>query len=120
MRRHIIGLIGLAGLIYAAAVYLTQGYDEGLNNFYPSMSLRLGIAMSAIWLGFPDLDRLFAKYPPWLFVVALVLVGVIVTRPKFFPIAIGLVVIAIALQLVTRFFYMPKKQQHSKNKRSGN
>ena len=116
MRRHIIGVIGLAGLIYAATIYLTQGYEEGLNHFFPALSLRLGIVMSALWLGMPDLDRFFAKYPPWIFVVALVLICAVVVRPKFFPVVISLVVLAVALKFVARFFYMPTKEERSKKR----
>jgi hypothetical protein len=104
MRRHILGAIGLAGLVYGLVVFFLYGYDGGLNQVFPALCLRLGIVMMTIWLGLPEINRFFAKYPPWIFILAIVLVTVVVIRPKLLPFLIVLVVIGGAIHFAARLF----------------
>ncbi len=75
MRRHLLGLIALGSLAWAAIIYccppLAPYQAAG------SMGLRLGLVFGAVWLAWPDLHRL----PRWAwYVLPIGLVALIYLR----------------------------------------
>ena len=110
MQRHLIGIIGLAGIGYALFVFFRLGYDDGLNQIFPSLCMRLGIVMIAIWLGMPDINRLLKKYPLWLIILAVVAVIGLIVSPKIFPILFGIFVIGCAYHFLSGFFRSKRKK----------
>lgn len=92
-RRHTIGLIALAML--AAAGVFRWGFGSDFSGLYGICS-KVGIALAAVWLAYPQVMFLSAYCSPKL-LLALALGGmVVIARPKAFPI-VALLIGAVAV-----------------------
>ncbi len=94
VRRHTIGVIALAMLVAAAVLLLFC--DGNLTDMYGSICLRVGMALGAAWLAFPQIVLLSAYCSPRMLFTFLLGGIVLIARPKAFPIVallIGAVVI---------------------------
>jgi len=94
VRRHTIGVIALAMLVAAAVLLLFC--DGNLADMYGSICLRVGMALGATWLAFPQILLLSAYCSPRMLFTCLLGGIILIARPKAFPIVallIGAVVI---------------------------
>ncbi len=78
-RRLILGLISIALLATGAILYFIQPASQGLDVF-GAACVRVGVAMSALWLAYPDLQRI----PVWMSGALLVVVAIVAVNPKLF------------------------------------
>ena len=91
MRRHAIGIIAVVLLLGAAALWiwpLEASWYEPLK----AACSRLGPFMAVLWLAYDEVKRL----PPWLLATVPGLVLVLAVRPRWFLIALP-IVIALAI-----------------------
>ncbi|MGO8690122.1 MAG: hypothetical protein ACLQLG_10845 [Thermoguttaceae bacterium] len=90
MRRHILGILAMAFLLGAAALW--RWSPGGNYLMLEGMAWRVGALLTAWWLAYPDLDRL----PGWLLVVLPAAVLLVLYRPKFLWLIIpALIVLAL-------------------------
>lgn len=91
MRRNMIGIIAIVLLWAAAALWIwpleTSWYEP-----LKAACSRLGPFMAALWLAYNEVKRL----PPWLLATIPALVLVLAVRPRWFLIALP-IVIALAI-----------------------
>lgn len=91
MRRHAVGIIALVLLTSAFALWLWQ--SDGDYDMLLGALVRVGMVMGALWLAWPDVQRL----PAWTFAAVPILLLVIAVKPKWFlfllPILIALAVL---------------------------
>ncbi len=71
-----IGLIALSGLFFL----LSRVSDAGWGLHAPLL-MRFGLILGVFWLAIPNLDRIFANTPAWLWMSSIVGVGLVVIRP---------------------------------------
>jgi hypothetical protein len=107
LRRHLLGASGLACL--ATGIFLLiWPPDSASAEFMQGSFIKSGLALLAAWLAFPQLDRV----PGWMFVVMLLLILVIATRPQ-----IALVLVRVAVFFLPIFFVIwllrPKARRRS-------
>jgi hypothetical protein len=86
MRRHILGILAMAFLLGAAALW--QWSPAG-HEVLAGMAWRVGVVLAASWLAAPDLDRL----PGWLLLVLLGAVLLVLFRPKLLLLLIPALII---------------------------
>jgi len=91
MRRHAIGIIAL-GLLAAAAALAIWPHEWADNVALLGALVRVGVVMVVLWLAYPDLQRL----PGWIPAVVVVLLVILAFRPRWFLIALP-IVIALAI-----------------------
>ncbi len=90
MRRHILGIIAMAFLLGAAALWLWSPGEKFA--LLQGAAWRVGIFLAVWWLAYPDVDRL----PGWLLLALPPLLAVIVFRPKLMLLVIpALIVLAV-------------------------
>jgi hypothetical protein len=78
MRRHVIGILALAMLVTAVALWV-QGTQEGLAYQVEVNSLRMGSLLAVLWLAYADLYRI----PPWLWATFLPMLVIVVLKPRW-------------------------------------
>ncbi len=95
-RRHTIGLLAL-GLLLAGVVFWI-GFERSASvDSARAFCIRVGALLSALWLALPQLAAIFVKYPPWLIVTSLLLLGLVIVQPKALGYAIPVVGVLLAL-----------------------
>ncbi len=103
-RRMIVGILSVGLLIAAVLLFFSYGPELGWNNVFVGVCLRLGLVLGAIWLAWPQVAKL-ANVLPRVFLIGgglILAAGVIYSR--LLPIAVAIIVVAIVLQLVMRYF----------------
>ena len=87
MQRHVLGMISIVMLSLGASLYVWQPF-ESLQGIH-GMCVKVGVVLLALWLAFPQINRL----PAWLFQAILVSVVVVARWPRMIflvvPIAIA-------------------------------
>ncbi len=114
-RRHTIGGIALAMLVAAAVLLLLC--DGNLADMYGSICLRVGMALGAGWLAYPQILALTRFCTPKLLLAFAVGAIVLIARPKAFPIValmIGAVVILEIAGWLLKPFRPPDKSPPGK------
>ncbi len=106
----IAGVLIVSGFCILAATGIS-GNDSRV--MYASICLRAGFTLGAIWLAFPQVLELLAKFPPWLIGLVVLAVGVLVVRPRMivviWPLLLGIAVI----QFVGWLFKPPKPKSRA-------
>lgn len=111
IRRHIMGLFGIAFLAGGLGLLLLTGTSD---NQFAGFCIRVGLMLGAIWLALPQVVGLTKRFPPWLMATIAISGLVIAARPRMI-LYLGPVVAAIAfLQFVGWLF---KPLPHPKPKR---
>lgn len=90
-----IGIAAIALLAISAALFLFSDADA-LDSGWQQLTaacLRVGLTMGALWLAWPQLERL----PSWLIVGVFTGLVLLALRPKLFPVAL---VIAIGVSIL--------------------
>ena len=77
MRRHAVGVIALLMLGFGIGLWIWPPSGGGAA-FAHGMCLKVGLVLGAVWLAWPQLERL----PPWLFGAVFVLIMAITIRPR--------------------------------------
>lgn len=95
MRRTLIAACAVLLLAIAAALGIWQQFETLRGGWQPlaAACLRVGLLMGALWLAWPQLNRL----PSWLLGALCALLIVLALRPRFFVLAI---VIALAVAIM--------------------
>lgn len=96
-RRHTIGVIALTML--AAAAVLLLMFDGNVTDMYGSICLRVGMALGAGWLAYPQIQTLAAFCSPKLLLVLALGGIVLIARPKAFPIVALMIGAVIVLEV---------------------
>ena len=112
MRRHILGVLGIAALIGYVVQLLMYGYSDSQQMFMAGLLLRVGLMLSVLWLCMPNLNDFFKKYPPWTFGLALLLAMALAANRSLFSIAIGFVVFFVIIQIASTFLGAKKNSQN--------
>jgi hypothetical protein len=90
MRRHILGILAMAFLLAAAALWFSA--PGGQYPLLEGMAWRVGALLAVWWLAYPDLDRL----PGWLLLALPAMVLLVLYRPKVILLLIpALIVLAL-------------------------
>ena len=117
IRRHIMGLFGLAFLVGGLVLLLVKGTGDSQWSMFASICIRVGMMLGAIWLAFPQVVGLAKRFPPWLMATVAISGLVVAARPRMI-LYLGPVVAAIAfLQFVGWLF---KPLPNPKAKREAN
>ncbi len=82
IRRHIMGLLGIASLVGGVGLLLVKGASDSQWSMYASIGIRVGLMLSAIWLAFPQVVGLAKRFPPWLMASVGIMALVIAASPK--------------------------------------
>ena len=91
MRHHAIGIIALVLLLGAAAIWIWP-LEWSMQDALLGALVRVGAVMGALWLAYDDVKRL----PPWIVAVVPLLLLTLAVKPKWFLIALP-IVIALAI-----------------------
>jgi len=91
VRRHAIGIIAVILLLAAVALWIWPLKTNWYQPFWAACC-RLGPCMAVLWLAYPEVKRL----PPWLLGAFPVLVIILAAKPRWFLIALP-IVIALAI-----------------------
>lgn len=68
MRRHLLGLFA-AGLLIAGFIGLTFGFStHSIAGMSAGVGIRAGLILGALWLAYPQLAKMFAGIPMWMFI----------------------------------------------------
>jgi hypothetical protein len=100
--RHSIGIVGAALLAIAVSILIWKGLDEAAN-IWVGMSMRLGVVLIATWMAWPSLAPTLARVPWFLWGGGLVVLAIIVIRPRLLPVAAALVAVVIAVHFGLRW-----------------
>jgi hypothetical protein len=92
MHRPTVGILALALLAGAAAIYLGLPGDE----WYAAMAgmFRMGLVLAALWLAEPQLRRL----PGWAIFGVVAVMVVLALRPRLFLLAVIVLIVAAILR----------------------
>ena len=93
MRRHMIGIIAIVLLLAAAALWIWP-LDASWYEPLKAACSRLGPFMAVLWLAYNEVRRL----PPWLLATVPALVLVLAVRPRWFFIALPIVIALVILR----------------------
>ena len=115
MRRHLLGLASLLLLAVGVYFWLFVPPGEHENQFLHGGCVKAGSLLAAVWLAYPQLERM----PEWIFAAILVVSLIIAVRPRA---AILLVQIFLfSLPLWPLFWvFKPAKGKSSKTKAGKN
>jgi hypothetical protein len=109
MRRHLLGILGLALVVGGIAGSLAGGGSFNDIGLVPSSCIRVGCVLGALWLAFPQLLEIGSRVPPWL--IGAVLVGglAVAIRPRSIAVVAPLVAALIGLQFLGRLLRPPER-----------
>lgn len=97
LQRNLFGLCGLALVVFGAIGSMTQA-----DSSFPSICLRAGLVILAIWLALPQLSGRNASVSGLFVAGIIVLIVVFSSRPRALFFALALAVAAFVLQTVGR------------------
>jgi hypothetical protein len=111
------GLLGIAFLLSGLVLLVVKGVNDSQWSMYASMSVRVGLMLSAIWLAFPQVVDVAKRFPPWL-LATIVLSGLVVAAsPKRALYLVPVVAAIVFLQFVGWLFKPlpnPKSKRRAK------
>jgi len=119
MRRQLLGLFGLLLILSGGVILWNVGYNDSQWSMIANICLRAGLILAFIWLAFPQLIELFAKFPPWLIVGGVGSLFVLARYPKAIVIIVPLFAILGLLHFSGWLFSplpVPKKSDDDKEK----
>jgi hypothetical protein len=108
IRRHAIGVVAFVLLV--ASVTLLVRYDENVGQVAGTICLRVGLTLGALWLAFPQLLAIAAKYPPRLLAAVVIGCLVAIVYPRSFPVVLILVAVVGAIEAAGRFLRPPPRK----------
>jgi predicted ferric reductase len=92
MRRQFIGILALLFLMLGVVLTLWPPEQTGYQQFQAA-SWRVGALLAVLWLAYREVTRL----PVWLLGTIPALVAVLAVRPKWFLIALPIVIVLVIL-----------------------
>ena len=110
IRRHILGLLGIAFLLSGLGLLLVKGASDNQWSMFASICVRVGLLLAAIWLAFPQVVGLAKRFPPWLMAAVAISGLVIAARPRMIFYA-GPVIAAIAFLQFVGWLFKPLPQR---------
>ena len=93
MRRHALGLIGLAFLVACLALFIGSESIVGRRAMMASISMRMGIVLCLTWLAYPQLQSLGQQMPKWAWALTIGALLLFVVSTKLFPISLMMLAI---------------------------
>ncbi|WP_145053362.1 hypothetical protein [Lignipirellula cremea] len=106
MRRHLIGIIGLAFCLAAAVIWQVYTIPAD-GQMVVNSCLRIGLVMCAIWLAFPQAVEVLSKYPPWVVISSVLSVVVVAANPKLIIVMLPLLMLVGVKMFITWVFTPP-------------
>jgi hypothetical protein len=89
MRRHLIGILSIALLAFAAILWLFQPTIDGMMLQLEAACWRIGACLAVLWLAYPDLLNI----PRWFWLTMPVLLIIIAKWPRIFLLLIPLLIL---------------------------
>ena len=105
--RTIFGAAGVICLVLAFVYIAVRGWEE-VQNPYIAALIRCGLVLIALWLAMPDL-RSVSRHMPYMMIVAMIiLLAVIIARPKLLPMMAIIVFAILVINVTFRTFRQNK------------
>jgi hypothetical protein len=120
IRRHILGAVALLLLISAVVLLVGSerfGFEKNVGQMAGTICLRVGLTLGALWLAFPQILAIKAKYPPRLLLAVLGGSLVVLAYPKSFPIVLVLVAVIGAVESLGWFLKPPPGKKAKRRSR---
>ena len=89
--------------------------DSNVGQVGGTICLRTGLTMGAIWLAFPQILTIAAKWPPRLIIAILLGSIIVIAKPKTFPLVL-VVVALVGVMEVIGWFLKPARTEPSRSK----
>ena len=115
MRRHLIGILGLAGLAAFLTMLVSGSAVSGRGAMFASVMMRVGLIFCMSWLAYPQLERIGKRLPLWAWGLIGGMLVVLVANPKLFPIAFALFAAIAVFQFIGWLFKPPVARKPSSN-----
>lgn len=80
-KRAILGMVALGALGLSAVLYVVAAQGDRSLTAHAASLLRIGIVLGVFWLAVPNLDRIFANTPAWLWMTTLAGGAMMILRP---------------------------------------
>ncbi len=93
MRRHLLGIIALLLLVGAGAFWIWPPEGSAAGQF-EAACWRVGALVAVLWMAYPQLHRT----PAWLWPGLTVLLVILAIRPKYFLLAVPIIVVLAILR----------------------
>ncbi|MBC8354494.1 MAG: hypothetical protein H8E66_21070 [Planctomycetes bacterium] len=106
IRRHIMGLFGIAFLVGGISLLLIKGTNDSQWSMFASICMRVGLMLGAIWLAFPQVVGLAKRFPPWMMATVAVC-GLIVAARREMIVYLAPVVAVIAFLQFVGWLFKP-------------
>ncbi len=97
---------GLSLLFLTGAVVAFLSISDSDSTFLGSMLMRVGLTLGAIWLALPQLDVLFNRFPPWLWIWGIVGIAAATVRWNIGVAILGIVAV-LSIFRVAKWFFSP-------------
>lgn len=112
MQRHILGVLSILFLIATGIILFFGIGEESQTRFFGGVCMRVGLTLGAIWLAMPQLEKLFHRFPTWIWVWSLVGLVAATVRWNVAIVVFGIVAIIALLRGVTWLFtpYQPPER----------
>jgi hypothetical protein len=114
IRRHALGVFSL--MLLASAVVLLVGFDGNQTEVAASVCLRAGLTLGAIWLAFPQIVSISARFPPRLLLAIAIGGAILIARPRALP-AVVLIVAAVAVIEFIGWLFQPLPPKKKRSRR---
>ena len=119
IRRHLMGLLGLASLIAGVSLLIIRGTNDSQWSMFASICLRVGLMLGAMWLAFPQIVGLARRFPPWLMATIAISGLVIAARPRMIVYLAPVLAAIVILQFIGWLFKpLPTPKPKRKTKRA--
>jgi hypothetical protein len=80
-KRATLGLVALGAIALSGVFYFLSRISDSGWGIHAAPLMRIGLILGVFWLAIPNLDRIFARTPAWLWMATIVAVGMILFRP---------------------------------------
>jgi hypothetical protein len=108
VRRHGFGIFGLLFLGALGVIVFGYGLSDE-TQFVASICMRVGLVLCAIWLAYPQLEKITQRVPPWMLGCILLGMLVVVVRPRMI-LYLAPVLAAIAVLQFVGWLFKPLPQ----------
>jgi hypothetical protein len=109
MRRQLLGIIAAVLIVVGASGILAGGGSSSQTGLIASSAVRAGLVLGALWLAFPQIVELSARFPPWLVGVFLLCCLVVAIRPRSATLIVPLLAVLLVMHFLGWLFRPPNR-----------